>query len=188
MTDGKSNNSLDTLLAQWRDGDNAAGEQVLSLAYSELRQLAAVHFRHENPGHTLQPTALFHDVFLKLANGRPVPWQSRTHFFAVFSRNVRQILVDHARRNKALKRQDAQLAFVSAGTRAPQYESLLTVDGILTELEELDSRAARVVELKVFGGLNENEIAEAMEISLSTVKRDWNFARAWLLKQLKSQG
>jgi len=183
---GSDSPSLDTLLARWRDGDHEAGEEVLSLAYAELRQVAAAQFRHENPGHTLQPTALVHEVFLKLARGRPIPWQNRAHFFAVFARNVRQVLVDHARRHRALKRDDTQIEWNADG-HAPQYESLLTVDGILTDLERLDPRAARVVELKVFGGLSEPELAEALDVSLSTVKRDWNFARAWLVRHLKPE-
>lgn len=174
---------------KWRRGDDAAGKQVLALAYSELRQLAAIHFRRENPGHTLQPTALVHEVFMKLATGKPVHWQNRAHFFAVFSRNVRQVLVDHARRRKALKRHESQMELCGVrGHRAFQYESILTVNEVLTELEALDPRAARVVELKVFGGLSETEIISTLEVSLSTMKRDWSFARAWLLRRLQQEG
>jgi RNA polymerase sigma factor (TIGR02999 family) len=180
--------SLETLLARWRDGDTAAGEQVITAAYSELRRMAAFHFRNERPGHTLQPTALVHEVFMKLSEGRPIQWQNRAHFYAVFSRNVRLVLVDYARRNNALKRQDSQILVPLAHRSpksGPQFESLLTVHEILLELEKHDSRAARIVESKVFGGLKDSEIADALEISVATVKRDWSFARAWLLARLR---
>jgi RNA polymerase sigma-70 factor (ECF subfamily) len=178
---------LDTLLARWRQGDQDAGERALALAYAELRRLAAYYFRMESPGHTLQPTALVNEVYMKLAGGQPVPWQNRAHFFAVMARQMRLILVDHARRRRALKRSDTQMVFsLASGSRSvgPRQEDLLAVDRALEELEKLDQRAAKVTELRVFAGLKESEIAETLEISVATVKRDWNFARAWLLTQL----
>jgi RNA polymerase sigma factor (TIGR02999 family) len=182
--------SLETLLALWSEGDNAAGERALSLAYAELRRVAAMHFRHERPGHTLQPTAVVHEVFLKLSNGKPVQWQNRAHFFKVFSRQVRLLLVDHARRRKALKRRNTNivLELIREPRRAtPQYENLLTMDRLLQELEGLDKRAVQVVEMRVFGGLKDAEIAAALEISVATAKRDWSFARAWLLARLRKK-
>lgn len=180
--------TLDTLLQRWRGGDRSAGERVVVIAYDELRRLAAYHFRHERAGHTLQPTALVNEVFLKLSSGAPVEWQDRAHFFAVAARQMRRILIDHARRRKASRRSDTQvplsLAPEPAG-REPQLEDVLAVDGALLELEKLDARAAQVVELRVFAGLKESEIAEALGISTATVKRDWNFARAWLLSRLR---
>jgi RNA polymerase sigma factor (TIGR02999 family) len=178
--------SLETLLTQWSDGDNAAGERALALAYSELRRVAAAHFRYERPGHTLQPTAIVNEVFLKLLLGRPVQWQNRAHFFKVFSRQVRRLLVDHARRRRAQKRRNTNVGLkLAQGKRGPQYEDLLTVDRLLQELEQLDERAAHVVEMRVFGGLKDAEIAAALDISIATAKRDWSFARAWLLSRLK---
>jgi RNA polymerase sigma factor (TIGR02999 family) len=183
------NESLDTLIQQWREGNAEAGERAIQAAYGELRKLAAYHFRHENPGHTLQPTALVHEAVLKISGGAPVQWQNRAHFFAVMARQMRLILVDHARRRRALKRNDAQIEIAigagGAGSRSPQPESILTVHRILDDLEQLDERAARVTELRVFGGLKDAEIALALEISLATVKRDWSFARAWLLSRLE---
>lgn len=182
--------SLDTLLGRWRDGDAAAGDQALAVAYAELRRLAAYYFRHEAPGHTLQPTALVNEVFLKLSGGQPVQWQNRAHFFAVMARQMRLILVDHARRRRALKRNDTQVGLgLGAGSRVagPRQEDLLTVDLALQELQKLDTRSAQVTELRVFGGLKETEIADALGISVATVKRDWSFARAWLLSRLQGE-
>lgn len=180
--------SLETLLRRWRDGDRPAGDRVMAMAYSELRRMAAYYFRRERPGHTLQPTALVNEVFLKLSSGEPVHWIDRTHFFSVAARQMRLILIDHARRRKAARRNDTRIPISlvrGAGNSAPQLEDLLAVDEALQRLEDLDSRAARVVELRVFGGLKEAEIADALEISTATVKRDWNFARAWLLSRLR---
>jgi RNA polymerase sigma factor (TIGR02999 family) len=180
------NESLDTLIQQWRDGNAEAGERAIQVAYGELRKLAAHHFRYENSGHTLQPTALVHEAVLKISGGAPVQWQNRAHFFAVMARQMRLILVDHARRRRALKRHDAQIEItIGTGRRMPQPESILTVHRILAELEQLDERAARVTELRVFGGLRDAEIALALEVSPATVKRDWRFARAWLLSRLQ---
>ena len=179
--------TLETLLHRWREGDRTAGERVMTLAYAELRRLAARHFRHERAGHTLQPTALVNELFLKLSSGEPVQWQDRTHFFALAARQMRLILIDHARR-KASRRNDTKISVsVLQGPENPQplLENLLAVDEALRSLEDLDTRAARVVELRVFVGLNDAEIANELEISTATVKRDWTFARAWLLQRLR---
>lgn len=180
--------SLSTLLRRWRAGDQAAGEQVMALAYPELRRLAAHFFRHEPPGHTLQPTALVHELFLKLAAGAPVEWQDRAHFLAVAAQQMRRILIDHARRRRAHKRNEPVDTIVLGRDAAdgPRGEDLLAVDEALQQLESLEPRAARVVVLRVFGGLKEAEIAGALAISPATVKRDWSFARAWLLARLRS--
>ena len=153
-------------------------------------RLAAFHFRREKPGHTLQPTAIVHEVFLRLNHGRPVEWQDRAHFFAVFSRNVRQVLVDHARRRRAQKRRDTAMEWPAGGANEPalEFESLLTVHRLIDEFDALDPRAAQVVQLRVFGGLTVPEIASTLGISDFTVKKDWNFARAWLLTRLRETG
>ena len=174
----------------WSQGDNAAGERALSVAYTELRKIAAIHFRHERPGHTLQPTAIVHEVFLRLSQGKPVRWQNRAHFFKLFSRQVRRLLVDHARRRKAQKRHNTQVVFDltrQARNGTPKYENVLTIDRLLQSLEELDERAVQIVEMRAFGGLKDAEIAEALNISVATVKRDWRFARAWMLSRLRKQ-
>ena len=179
--------TLETLLGRWREGDREAGDRVITIAYAELRRLAAYYFRRESSGHTLQPTALVNEVFLKLSSGEPVQWQNRAHFFAVAARQMRRILIDHARRRRALKRNDSEIEISLSPKHAgigPRFENILMIDQSLARLEDLDSRAARVVELRVFGGLKEAEIASALGISVATVKRDWNFARAWLLSRL----
>ncbi|MBI4472131.1 MAG: sigma-70 family RNA polymerase sigma factor [Acidobacteria bacterium] len=154
-----------------------------TMIYAELRRLAAYYFRNERTGHTLQPTALVNEVFIKLSEGKPVQLHDRAHFFAVAARQMRQILIDHARRRNALKRNDTRIAVPLESTRE---ENLLVVDEALKDLAELDPRAAQVVELRVFGGLKESEIAETLGISVATVKRDWTFARAWLTSRLRS--
>src|SRR2546421_5500242 len=175
--------TLETLLGDWRDGDREAGKRIMAMVYSELRRLAAYYFRREQPGHTLQPTALVNEVFIKLSAGKPVQWKDRAHFFSVAAQQMRRILIDHARRRSAGKRNDTRIPVAfSRGTA--KDESLLAIDEALRDLESLDARAARVVELRVFGGLKEAEIADALEISTATVKRDWNFAKAWLLTRL----
>ena len=182
--------TLNTLLGRWREGDREAGDRVMTLVYSELRRLAAYYFRREAPGHTLQPTALVNELFLKLSSGEPVQWQDRAHFFAVAAQQMRRILIDHARRRKAQKRGETKIPVSRSkepGGVEPRYEDLLAIDETLRDLEHLDSRAARVVELRVFGGLKDSEIAKALEISAPTVKRDWNFARAWLISRLREQ-
>jgi len=178
---------LEALLERWRNGDNAASEQIFTAAYGELRRIAAIHFRREQQGHTLQPTALVNEVFLKLSLGKPVQWKDRAHFYAVFSRHIRLFLVDHARRRRASKRNDTRIPapFSSEGKRSnPHLEEVLTIDKVLREFEALDCRAAQVAELRVFGGLNYEEIGDSLQISVSTVKKDWNIARAWLVKRL----
>jgi RNA polymerase sigma factor (TIGR02999 family) len=178
--------SLETLLRRWREGDRQAGDRVIGQVYSDLRRLAAYHFKQERDGHTLQPTALVNEVFIKLASGSTIEWQNRSHFFAVAARQMRLILIDHARRNKAQKRQETLMPVTVSASSRPRMENILEIDGALRDLEHLDSRAARVVELRVFGGLKESEIAEVLEVSVATVKRDWTFAKAWLISRLEN--
>ncbi|MEO6119308.1 MAG: sigma-70 family RNA polymerase sigma factor [Terriglobales bacterium] len=180
---------FDTLLQRWRHGDRGAGEQVFAAAYSELRRLAAYHFRGERDAHTLQPTALVHEVYVKLFTGEPVAWQDRAHFFALAARQMRQILIDHGRRRQTARRHQTLIPLELApdpASAGPPLEDLLTVDEVLSELEQLEPRAANVLELRIFGGLKEEEIAEVLQVSLSTVKRDWIFSRAWLVKRLRN--
>ncbi len=180
--------TVDILLERWRQGDAEAGEQFIGQVYSELRRLAAYYFSGERSGHTLQPTAIVNELYLKMFSETPVEWKDRAHFFSVASRQIRRILIDHARRRNAQKRKDTQVLIPELGRqgagRAP-HENLLEVDEALEALENLDPRAAQVVELRVFGGLKEKEIGQALDISLATVKRDWVFARAWLLDRLQ---
>ncbi len=177
-------------LVEWRNGNQEAAGRLFEAAYQELRRLAAWHLRHERPDHTLQPTALVNELYLKFFAGQPVEWQNRAHFFAVAARQMRRILIDHARARLAEKRGGREPGLLMAevnGVAAPRSEELLQLDHALHRLEEFDQRAARVVELRFFGGLTEAEAAEVLQISLTTLKRDWEFARAWLVDQFRSQ-
>jgi RNA polymerase sigma factor (TIGR02999 family) len=183
------NNDLDTLLGKWRDGDRDAGEQVIAFVYRDLRALAAHFLNNERPDHTLQPTALVHEAYLRLASGRPVQWQNRAHFIAVAARQMRRILIDHARGHKAAKRNNSMIAIsMSDEPASPTHlESVLALNSVLEELESHDPRVAQIVELRVFGGLTEKEIGVVLDTSLSTVKRDWAFARAWLIRKFRTE-
>jgi RNA polymerase sigma factor (TIGR02999 family) len=182
---------LKTLLLQWREGDRSAGEQVVALVYADLRNLAAYFLHSERPDHSLQPTDLVNEAFVRLTSGKPVDWQNRAHFIAVAARQMRRILIDHARHQKALKRNDTLITVsFSEGSEARKshLESVLAVEEILAKLEAYDPRAAQIVELRVFGGMTEKEMGEVLGISVATVKRDWTFARAWLIRRLRGEG
>jgi len=161
-------------------GDEAG--VAISELYTELRRMAAYMLSSERVGHTLQPTAMVNELYLRLASGSP-EWRSRTHFFAVAASNLRRILIDHARAHKAARRGGdhvrVPLDVVESGVTC-SYDDLLIIDEALNQLECADPRAARVTELKFFAGLTEDEIAKELEVSEITVKRDWKFARAWL--------
>ncbi len=176
-------------LVEWRNGSQEAGDRLFEAAYQELRRLAAWHLGKERPDHTLQPTALVNELYIKLFASEPVEWQNRAHFFAVAAQQIRRILIDHARARLAEKRGggDVRLSLGDVtGEAAPPDEDLIELDQALRRLEELDQRSARVVELRFFAGLTEKEAAEVLGISVATLKRDWDFARAWLISQLKS--
>ena len=177
-----------SLLKEIVEGNALATERLLPAVYTELRRLAAQHMRRERPDHTLQPTALVHEAYLKLIEQRHADWQSRAHFFAIASQLMRRILVDHARRHARLKRGGKQEKLVldeaRIGTKGSSAE-LLALDESLTEVAELDPRQCRIVELRFFGGLSVKETAEVLGISPKTVKRDWAIARAWLFGRLR---
>jgi RNA polymerase sigma-70 factor (ECF subfamily) len=181
---------LDALLKKWRDGDREAGEEVIALVYKDLRALAAHFLNNERPDHTLQPTALVNEAYLRLASSEPVGWQNRAHFIAVAARQMRRILIDHARGHNAQKRNNSLIAISMSDERAAaptHIESVLAMNSVLEELESHDARVAQIVELRVFGGLTEKEIGTVLDTSLSTVKRDWTFARAWLIRKFRSE-
>jgi RNA polymerase sigma factor (TIGR02999 family) len=171
-------------LQQWRDGDQSALERITALIYRDLRRLASHYLAGEQAGHTLQPTALVHEAYLQVASIRDVDWKTRSHFIALMAQIMRRILIDHARRRKSAKR-TPPLA-VASGPRGATAATLdvLSVDEALTRMTTRYPRPAQVVELRFFGGLESEEIARVLEISLTTVERDWRFARAWLQDQM----
>jgi RNA polymerase sigma factor (TIGR02999 family) len=180
---------LTTLITELRQGNDAVRDELMTLVYPELRRIAARYMRQERPSHTLQTTALVHEMYVRLFGTTPMDWQSRAHFFAAVAREMRHILVDHARARDAKKRPDGRLAISlsdAAVVADEGEEDLLALDEALSRLESIDPRASRVVELRYFTGLSEREAAEALGVSISTLKRDWAFARAWLLNQLGS--
>ncbi|HKF47740.1 MAG TPA: sigma-70 family RNA polymerase sigma factor [Terracidiphilus sp.] len=175
------------LLHELKRGQREAEERLIPLVYGELHRIAAAYLRREAPDHSLQPTALVHEAYLRLNDIKEIDWQSRSHFFAVSATVMRRILVDHARANRARKRGDGwdavslNEAILPSPERAPE---ILALDEALNRLSGLDPRQARIVELRFFAGMSEEEIGEVLGISSRTVKRDWRVAKAWLFKEL----
>jgi RNA polymerase sigma-70 factor, ECF subfamily len=162
-------------------------EDLVQLLYAELRRLAASYLRRERAGHTLQPTALIHEAYLRLANDNEIHWDSRSHFLAIAASVMRRVLIDYARRHHAQKRGGAapRLTLEEVIASSQEYPAdLLALEELLTRLAGLDSQQAKVVELRVFGGLSVDEAAEVMGISRATVKRDWSMAKSWLAREL----
>jgi RNA polymerase sigma factor (TIGR02999 family) len=177
------------LLSRIAAGDPEGMDRLIPLVYGELRQLAAGQLRNERPDHTLSPTSLVHEAFLRLTGNAPTAWEGRSHFFGVAAQAMRRILVDHARRRTALKRGRQHQATLDEAVEAgavASSEEVLGVDEALERLAALDPRQARVVELRYFVGLSIEETADVLGISPATVKRDWMVARAWLQRDLSS--
>jgi RNA polymerase sigma-70 factor (ECF subfamily) len=177
------------LLQQWSRGDTAALSELTPLVYQELQRLAHHYMEGQRPDHTLQTTALANEAYLRLADQTNPNWQSRAHFFAVGARAMRQILVSYARSNRAQKRGGgmARIELDEAAILSPeQSKEIVDLHEALEKLGTLDSRKAQVVELKFFGGLNYDEIAEVLKIARMTVRRDWEFAKLWLYTELHS--
>jgi RNA polymerase sigma factor (TIGR02999 family) len=177
------------LLIRWKGGDQAALEQLMPLVYSELRRLAANYLRRERQGHTLQPTALVNEAYLKLVDQRNPKWQNRAHFYGIAAQVMRRILVDHARMRDAEKRGGAKqqrLSITSAEaiSTKPNFD-VLALHEALEELTAMDPQQGKIVELKFFGGLSIEEVAEVLGIGHATVERDWKMARAWLRRKLE---
>lgn len=177
------------LLIDWGKGDQAALEKLMPLVYNELRRLASNYLRRERASHTLQPTALVNEAYLKLIDQRNAQWQNRAHFFGISAQLMRRILVDHARQHQAVKRggsNQQRLSITSAEEIAQQPAvDLLALNEALDELTLMDPQQSQIVELKFFGGLSIDETAEVLGISHATVERDWKMARAWLRRQLE---
>jgi RNA polymerase sigma factor (TIGR02999 family) len=175
------------LLRAWGQGDLQARDDLLPLVYRELRRRAAGYLRHERHARTLQPTALVHEAYLRLAGGNRISWQNRAHFFGMAAQMMRRILVDHARAHQAVKRPDTALRVTldeRIGAAQPRDCELLLLDQALHELAQRDARQGQIVELRYFGGLSEQEVADALGLSRATVTRDWQTARAWLYRRI----
>ena len=185
----QSPEAITQLLIDWGKGDRAALDRLMPLVYAELRRLATNYLRRERTGHTLQPTALVNEAYLKLVGQKTAKWQNRAHFFAIAAQLMRRILVDHARRHQAEKRggsdqQRLSITSVEELVAQPAVD-LLALNEALDELSKMDPQQGRIVELKFFGGLSIDETAEVMSISHATVEREWKSARAWLRRQLE---
>jgi len=183
----RSSDDVTALLRRWRAGDEQAQAEIYSVLYDELRQQARACMRREAAGHTLQTTALVHEVFLRLAQAQCPDWEHRVHFLAVAARAMRRVLVDLARARRTSKRgSDAVHVPLDASVPAPQNPAvdLLALEEALVALAQLDARKAEVVELRFFGGLTNEETAAVLLISTDTVLRDWKLARAWLFRRL----
>ena len=181
---------VDRLLRQWSGGDAQALEQLVPIVYGELRRLARYHLRRERKGHTLQTTALVHEVYLRLCGGTEPRWEDRAHFFAVAARMMRRILVDHSRRHGAEKRGGTPVhAPLDDALTIPVQEQvdLVELDGALAQLAAFDARKCQVVEMRFFAGLRAREIAAVLKTTEATVRRDWMIARAWLYRYLEAQ-
>ncbi len=175
------------LLRGWADGDQQARERLISLVYSELRRIAAGYLRHERPDHTLQPTAIVHEAYIRLVDQQSPNWQDRSHFYGVAARLMRQILVDHARRRHAGKRAGEHVSLEESVSFAPERSAgLVALDEALNALEKLDPRKCKAVELRYFGGLSMEETAQSLDVSAETARRDLRMAEAWLHQQMRS--
>jgi RNA polymerase sigma factor (TIGR02999 family) len=177
------------LLNEWKEGNELVFSELIPLIYDELRRIAAAHLRRERPDHTLQPTALIHEAYLRLIQGNQPLWHSRVHFFAIASRIMRQILVDAARKHQAEKRPHGPKAELQDAA-VPVWErdaALLQLDEAIAALSQVDERKCRVIEMKYYGGLTREEIAEVMGTSEATVGRDLRLAEAWLRRRMGAE-
>ncbi len=176
------------LLIAWKGGDGEALDQLTPIVYSELRKLARSHLRGERREHSLQPTALTHEAFLRLFGTRKVEWQDRAHFFAVASQLMRRVLVEHARKRGAAKRGAGATRVTLGDAEAPAASvdvDVVAVHEALDQLKAIDARQSKIVELRYFGGLSIEEVAEVLGISPATVKREWRVAKLWLRRALE---
>ena len=185
--DDSSTNEITQQLIAWSNGDTAALDKLIPVVYQELRRMAERHLRSESAGHSLQPTALVHEAYLRLIDQKQVDWQNRAHFFGVAAQMMRRILTDHAKaKHRAKRGGPARKVSLDEAANYTQERAaeLLALDEALEMLTELDARKSRIVELRYFGGLTVEETAQVLGVSDKTVMRDWNLAKAWLYQQL----
>ena len=185
--DETSPNQITEQLIAWSKGDDAALEQLIPAVYQELRRMADHYLRGEDSGHSLQPTALVHEAYLRLIDQTKVEWQNRAHFFGVAAQMMRRILIDHAKAKHRVKRGGTAVKVMldeNANFTHERASELLALDDALQRLARMDERKSRIVELRYFGGLTVEETAQVLGISDKTVMRDWNLAKAWLYREL----
>jgi RNA polymerase sigma factor (TIGR02999 family) len=183
-----SSNEVTQLLHAWGRGDKESLDKLLPIVYQELHRLAAAYMRKESPGHTLQTSALVNEAYIKLVDQKNVRWQNRAHFFGIAAQLMRRILVDHARNRTRLKRGAGirKLSLDEAVTVSnDSAEAFLLLDDALMRLGEIDAKKSRIVEMKIFCGLNIKEIAEVEKVSPSTIEREWRKAKAWLHREIQ---
>jgi len=183
----ESQAEITLLLKQWSNGDRQALDRLISLVYPELRAIAARHLRQERLGHTLQPTALVHEAYLRLVRQPEKEWQDRKHFFAVAARVVREILVDYARTRGRLKRGGGRLQVPLPAGQPGGGVDVLHLHAALEALARIESQQSRIVELRFFGGLSMEEVGEALGVSTSTAKREWTIAKTWIRRHLEGE-
>jgi RNA polymerase sigma-70 factor (ECF subfamily) len=186
-----STQEITQLLRAWGGGDEAALDELTRVCYQELRRIALQHMRREQPGHTLQASALVNEAFLRLTDWKNVEWQNRAHFFAMAARVMRNVLVDFARKRVRAKRgADPLMVSLAAAARVSQERTadLVALDEALDALAALSPRQSKVIELRFFGGLTNEETAEVLKVSPDTVRRDWRLAQAWLYRELSRRG
>jgi RNA polymerase sigma factor (TIGR02999 family) len=182
--------AVSDLLRSWGRGDLQARDDLLPLVYRELKRRAAAYLRRERRDHTLQPTALVHEAYLRLIGQDRVAWQNRAQFFCIAAQMMRRILIDHAREHQAAKRPGAGLRVAlddQVGASQPLDCEVLLLDQALEELAQLDERQAQIVELRYFGGMSEQEVATVLSLSRATVTREWQTARAWMFRRMTSR-
>lgn len=186
----KHPSEITQILQDWNNGSEDAKERLLPFVYEELRRQAGILMSRERGNHTLQPTALVHEAFMRLAQTSGIDWQNRSHFYGIASRLMRQILVDHARLHAAEKRGSNSIHFSVEDLQIPieeRADSILMMNEVLDKLAKFDSSQAQIVEMRFFGGMNNNEIAEALQISERTVGREWQSAKLWLFRELNKK-
>jgi RNA polymerase sigma factor (TIGR02999 family) len=190
LTPASPKQQVTRLLCEWRNGDPHALEKLIPIVQPELQRLAHHYMSRERPGHTLQTTALLDDAYLRLAEKSPVQWKNRAHFFAVAAQIMRRIMVDHARQRHALKRGGGAIKITldeCVAVTQTRAAELLALDEALEKLAAADQRKAKIVEMRYFGGLTMEEIADVLKIHVNTVTRDWTAARAWLFAALSGE-
>lgn len=187
MKQTATQNDITRLLLAWNAGDQTALDELMPIVYAELRKLARSYMRRQRPDHTLQTTALVNEAYLRLIDSSRVNWQNRTHFFSISAQLMRRVLVDFARAKNSLKRGGERIQItLNEEIEAPAEKAmdLVALNDALDNLAKMSERPAKIVELRYFGGLNEEEIAECLDVSTRTVRRDWSIARAWLYREL----